>query len=53
MKKVLILMLSTVGSGVGWWVGAHVGIMTAFMVSMVGFGLGTWLGARFARNLGY
>ena len=50
MKKLLIMVLSTVGSAGGWWLGARVGIMTAFMISMVGLGVGMWGGARLAQR---
>ena len=50
MKKLLVLVGSTLGSALGWWLGARVGIMTAFTVSMVGLGVGIWVGARLARN---
>ncbi|MBC7894199.1 MAG: hypothetical protein H7066_02245 [Cytophagaceae bacterium] len=51
MKKLLVLIFSAAGSAVGWWIGAHVGVMTAFMVSMVGVGIGIWGGARLAQRL--
>lgn len=50
MKKLIVLLVSTVGSSVGWWLGARVGIMTAFMVSMVGTGLGIWGGVKLAKR---
>ena len=50
VKKIFVLVLTTVGSAVGWWIGARVGIMTAFIVSMVGFGVGMWYGARLAKQ---
>ena len=50
MKKVFVLVLTTIGSSVGWWLGARVGIMTAFIVSIVGFGVGMWYGARLAKR---
>jgi hypothetical protein len=52
MKKLLVLVYSTVGSAAGWWLGARVGIMTAFVLSMVGLGFGIWAGARHARSIG-
>ena len=42
MKKLIGTVGATVGSAVGWWLGAHVGLMTAFMVSMVGTGAGIY-----------
>ena len=50
MKKLLVLVLSTIGSAAGWWLGALVGIMAAFILGMVGLGLGMWAGARLARD---
>lgn len=52
LKKLLILTGTTLGSAIGWWLGADFGIMTAFIVSMVGFGVGMWGGARLAKHLG-
>lgn len=45
------MLTTTVGSGVGWWLGARFGIMTAFVLSMVGFGVGMWRGREWARRL--
>ena len=50
MQKLLVLVISTVGSAVGWWLGARIGIMTAFMLSMVGLGVGIWGGVRLAKR---
>ena len=52
MKKLLMLVLSTVGSAAGWWLGAQVGTMTAFIVSMIGVGVGIWCGAQLADRWG-
>lgn len=51
MKKLFVLVFSTIGSAIGWWLGAHVGIMTAFSISMIGLGVGIWGGARAADKL--
>ena len=50
MTKLVILLTSTVGSAIGWWLGAKVGIMTAFMVSMLGTGLGIYYGRKAAQH---
>ena len=50
MKKLFVLGGATVGSYIGWWLGARFGIMTAFMVSMVATGFGMYVGARAAHN---
>lgn len=50
MTKVIVMITTTIGSAFGWWLGADIGIMTAFMLSMVGFGLGIWGGRRLAQR---
>lgn len=52
MTKLLILISSTIGGSVGWWVGDALGggIMGAFIVSMVGTGLGIYAGRRIANH---
>ena len=47
--KFIVLVTSTVGSTIGWWVGAPFGLFTAFILSMVGLGFGIWGGRRLAR----
>jgi hypothetical protein len=37
-----------VGAG-GWWLGGHVGFMTAFMLNVVGSGVGLYAGRKAAR----
>ena len=36
----------TLGSALGWWLGALEGIMTAFFLSVLGTGLGVYLARR-------
>jgi len=48
MTKVIVMITSTVGSGVGWWLGDSYGIMTAFMLSIVGLAAGVYYGKRLA-----
>jgi len=52
MEKLLVLVVSTLGSAAGWWVGARVGLMTAFFCSIVGLAAGVWAGRRLAREWG-
>jgi len=42
---------SFVGGSLGWWVGARIGTMTAYLLSVVGTGLGLYLGHRLATRL--
>jgi hypothetical protein len=46
MNKLVPWFTSTIVSYAGWWLGAKLGIMTAFMLSMVGFGVGMWYGRK-------
>ncbi|MDZ4673204.1 MAG: hypothetical protein SGI84_02055 [Gemmatimonadota bacterium] len=50
MKKLLGLVGATIGGAAGWWLGAQVGVMTAFAVSMVGTGLGMYWAVRWFRD---
>ncbi|HET7458679.1 MAG TPA: hypothetical protein VFJ74_13615 [Gemmatimonadaceae bacterium] len=50
MTKILGFVGATIGSAIGWWAGAPVGMMTAFMLSMVGTGVGIYAGRRFAER---
>ena len=52
MTKMLALVGTTLGSGIGWWIGEQFGPMTAFIVSMIGFGLGMWGGRWLADHWG-
>ena len=49
MSKVLTFIGASVGGAIGWWLGEHVGIMTAFIVSTVGTGIGVYAGRRIAE----
>ena len=51
MKRVMVLLGSTLGSYLGWWAGAPIGMGTAFVLSMVGLGFGMYFGARAATRL--
>jgi hypothetical protein len=50
MKKLLTLLGATAGGAVGWWLGALVGTMTAFLVGVVGTAAGVYAAARFTRE---
>jgi hypothetical protein len=51
VRKLFIFVGATIGSYVGWALGAHAGIMTAWMLSMLGTGAGMYAGHRTARQL--
>jgi hypothetical protein len=50
MSKLFMVIGSTLGSYAGWWLGAHAGVMSAFIVSMVGTGVGIYGGRRVAQQ---
>lgn len=50
MGKVMALVGTTIGGGIGWWLGARVGIMTAFFASVVGTGVGLYAARRFVSE---
>ncbi|GAC1648134.1 MAG: hypothetical protein NVS4B3_03220 [Gemmatimonadaceae bacterium] len=51
MAKILGFIGATAGSYVGWWLGAPMGVMTAFAFSMVGTGAGMYAGRRLAARM--
>lgn len=51
MVKILGTLGAFIGSSLGWWLGARVGMMTAFMVSMVGTGFGIYAGKKLADRV--
>ena len=51
MSKIVTFLGASVGGAIGWWLGAPVGTMTAFVVSMVGTGVGMYAGHRVAARL--
>jgi uncharacterized membrane protein SpoIIM required for sporulation len=50
MNKLCIFIGITVFSWIGWWAGAYIGIMTAFILSGVGSVLGVYIGWRINRD---
>ena len=51
MSKVLTILGASVGGAIGWWLGARVGTMTAFVLSTLGTGVGVYAGRRIAESL--
>jgi hypothetical protein len=48
MTRLFGLVGATMGSAFGWWLGEHVGLMTAFLISTVETGAGLYFGRRVA-----
>ncbi len=51
MSKILTFLGASVGGAIGWWLGAPIGMMTAFIVSMLGTGVGMYAGHWIAGRL--
>ena len=50
MGKLLGFIGATLFGAVGWWLGAFVGVMTAWTLSAVGTGVGIYVGKRMASH---
>lgn len=50
MTKLVVMIGSTIGSSLGWWAGARIGLMSAFIASMIGLGLGIYVARQFAQR---
>ncbi len=44
------LTVATALSATGWWLGARIGILSAYGLSTVAGAYGLWLGGRIARD---
>jgi hypothetical protein len=52
LEKLIPWIAATIGSYAGWFLGAKVGIFTAFLVSIVLGGVGLYVGKKWvAENL--
>jgi hypothetical protein len=51
MRGFFTFLGATVGGWIGWAVGEHVGLMTAYMLSVVGTAVGVYGGRRFTSSL--
>jgi hypothetical protein len=45
----LNLVAVSLGGALGWSLGRHIGLMTAFLLSTAGSGVGLWAAVRFGR----
>jgi cadmium resistance protein CadD (predicted permease) len=50
VTKLLVFIAATIGGGIGWWLGAFVGFMTAFFLSIVGTAAGVYVARRWAAG---
>lgn len=49
MKKLILLLCVIILSGVGWTLGRHAGMVSAWLLSSLGAVVGVYLGWRIAR----
>jgi hypothetical protein len=50
LSKLLGFLGLTVGSWLGWAMGARISMLAALMLSLIGTGVGLYLGRRIARE---
>lgn len=50
MTRLIFLVCMTIGGWLGWWVGAHIGLTTAFILSSAGSIGGVYLAWRIHRD---
>jgi len=50
MKKLCIILGMTVFGWIGWWIGAKIGFMTAYVLSIVAGMAGVYVGWRIYRG---
>jgi hypothetical protein len=50
VKYLAILIGSSVGGAVGWWLGAMIGPITGFALSTIGSGVGLYYSARWIKE---
>lgn len=50
MSRIFALLGASLGGALGWWLGGHVGVMTAFLLSTLCSGVGIYGGNRMARH---
>jgi len=46
VKGLITMVGGTLGGGLGWWLGALEGTMTAFFISVLGTALGVYISRR-------
>jgi hypothetical protein len=46
MKGIIITTIMSVTGWFGWWLGSHIGLITALILSLIGTALGLYYGRR-------
>ena len=50
MSKLFAFLGASAGGAIGWWLGARVGLMSAFVLCVVGTAIGVYVGRRVAAQ---
>ncbi len=50
MRALLVMLVSSITGGIGWWLGAFVNFWLAFFLSLVGTAFGVYWANRMARH---
>ncbi|HTS87230.1 MAG TPA: hypothetical protein VMG41_01965 [Gemmatimonadales bacterium] len=50
MKGLAAYVGASIGGGIGWWIGARVGVMTAFFLMVFGTALGGYFTRRWIAD---
>ena len=53
LGKMIWFLGTTIGGIIGLWLGAFVGVMTAYIVSTIGSGIGLYYARRLANDYGF
>jgi len=51
MKKIIIIISTTLFGWIGWAAGERIGFMTAYFLGCIGSGVGLYLGIRLDKRL--
>lgn len=51
MRYLIGLIASSITGAIGWWIGAQIGTMTAYLVSTVAGAVGLYYGLKWARDV--
>jgi hypothetical protein len=50
MTRILMFLAATIGGSIGWWLGAFIGFMTAFVFSVVGTAAAVYYARRWSMQ---
>jgi hypothetical protein len=50
MTKLLALLVGSIAGTIGWWLGAKIGLITAFVLALIATGSGMYYATKWARE---